>query len=100
MSVITGEEVTGMVEHWLSTPPNGYLGSSYGSDTKALLQRPNSDGLGDQFIDKMVNDVPVLAAMPSAACSVYIEQIDKESKRLIIQVADSLVTVDESRLPR
>lgn len=99
MSIIDGQEVSGMIEHWLTTPPNGYLGSSYGADAKALLQKPNSAGLGDQFIDKMINDVPVLAAMPSAALNVYFEQVDKESKRLIIQVADTLVEVDASRLP-
>jgi len=99
MSVINGEEVSGMVEHWLTTPPNGYLGSSYGSDVKALLQLPNSAGLGDQFIDKMNADLPVISALPADATDVYFEQVDKETKRLIIRVVDSLVAVDESRLP-
>lgn len=96
---VDGDEVSGMIEHWLKTPPNAYLGSDYGSDPKSLLQMPNSAGLGDQFIDKLIVDVPVVAALPSAAVNVYFEQIDKESKQLIIQVADRLVTVDETRLP-
>ena len=37
---ITGTGIQAMVSDWLDTPVNGYLGSGYGSDTRALLQRP------------------------------------------------------------
>ncbi len=96
--LINGVEVSGMVEHWLKTPPNAYLGSSYGSDPYSLLQRPNTAGLADQFTDKMINDVPVLSVVPSSALNVLYEDVDKETKNLIIQVFDSLVRVDESRV--
>lgn len=96
-NVVDSQELTGMVEHWLGTPPNGYLGSSYGSEIRALLQKPNSAGLGDQFIDKMAEDIPLVGALPSGAVNVYFEQRDKESKRLLIEVADRLVAVDEAR---
>lgn len=97
MSIINGEEVSGMIEHWLTTPPNGYLGSSYGSDPKSLLQRPNTDGLGDQFIDKMIVDVPVLSGLPQGAVNVSLKEDDKDSKTLLIDVAGNLVIYDETR---
>lgn len=97
-NVVDSQELTGMAEHWLGTPPNGYLGSGYGSEVKALLQQPNSSGVGDQFVDKMAEDIPLIGALPAGAVNVYFEQRDKESKRLLIAVADRLVTVDETRL--
>lgn len=96
-NVVDSQELSGMVEHWLGTPPNGYLGSGYGSELKALLQQPNSAGLGDQFIDKLAEDVPLVGALPAGAVNVYFQQRDRESKQLLIEVADKLVTVDESR---
>lgn len=96
-NVIDSRELSGMIEHWIGTPPNGYLGSGYGADPKSLLQQPMSSGLGDQFIDKLATDVPLIGGMPAGAVNVYFQQIDKEKKRLLIEVADSLVTVDESR---
>lgn len=88
-----------MVRHWLSTPPNGYLGSGYGSDAHALLQRPQSSGLADIFIDKMMEDLPILRALPSGSVNVYFEQVDKQSKRLIVQVADQLIPFDDIEIP-
>lgn len=95
MSKINGEELQGMVSHWLNTPPNGYLGSSYGSDPKSLLQQPNAAGLGDAFIDKMSTDIPLVGALPSGAVNVYFEDISNDRRRLLIEVSDGLVTVDQ-----
>lgn len=49
---ITAHDVSGMVEHWLGCPPNGYLGMRYGSDVKSLLQTPMATGLADSLIAK------------------------------------------------
>lgn len=91
---INGAELQGMVEHWLSTPPSGYLGSSYGSDPQSLLQQPMASGLGDAFIDKMAEDIPLLAALPSGAVNAYFQDIGNDRRRLLIDVSDRLVTVD------
>lgn len=91
---INGAEVQDMVRHWLETPPNGYLGSGYGSDPQSLLQQPMSSGMGDAFIDKMIADIPLLASLPAGAVNIYFEDIGNDRKRLLIQIADSLVTVD------
>lgn len=92
---ITTEDIGAMVRHWLSTPPNGYLGSGYGCDPKALLQQPNSNGLGDAFIDKMMADLPILRQMPRGSVNVYFEQLTKDSKRLLIEVGDITIPYDE-----
>ena len=89
-----GASLQGMITHWLNTPPNGYLGSSYGSDPQALLQEPTSSGLGDAFIDKMAEDIPLIAALPAGAVNVYFEDLSNDKRGLLIEVADTMVTVD------
>lgn len=92
---INGTDLGRMVRHWLSTPPNGYLGSSYGCDPKSLLQLPNSSGLGDAFIDKMMEDIPLLRQLPRGTVNVYFEQAGLDSKRLLIEVGDITIPYDE-----
>lgn len=92
---LNGDDIAGMVQHWLSTPVNGYLGSGYGSDIKSLLQQPNSSGLGDAFINKMLNDIPILQQMPRGSVNVYFEKVSKDRKRLLIEVGDVTIPTDE-----
>lgn len=96
MSVVNGFEVADMVRHWLRTPPNGYHGSSYGSDPHSLLQQPLSTGLADAFLAKLLEDIPILGALPAGAVNVLFQDNDKESKLLMIEVLDSLITIDET----
>ena len=83
-----------MVRHWLSTPVNSYLGSGYGSDPQSLLQMPMMTGVGDAFIAKMVNDVPILQAFPRGSLNIYFQEIGNDSKKLIIDISGSLISVD------
>ena len=71
MKTITGAEISGMLEHWLNTPTNGYLGSEYGQDIRSLLQRPSADGAAGEFLAKMAEDIPVLTALPSDSVQMY-----------------------------
>lgn len=86
-------DIERMVRHWLSTPPNGYLGSSYGCDLKAMLQLPNSESLGDSFITKMMEDIPPLAALPRGAVNLLLEQVSNDTKRLTIQIGELLIPI-------
>lgn len=89
MAQITGDDIQRMIRHWLMTPENGYLGSNYGSNVRALLQRPQ---IGDQrrvdaFLAKLRADVPVLQAMPGDALSVYAQPEGVDRLRIVLSVA-------------
>ncbi|WP_262966978.1 hypothetical protein [Methylobacter psychrophilus] len=45
---ITGYDLQLMTGYWLKSLVNGYLGSKYGSDTKSILQLPQSDLSADE----------------------------------------------------
>lgn len=93
--MVNGEDLARMIRHWLFTRPNGYLGSGYGCDPKALLQLPNADGMGDAFIDKMLIDIPLLRQLPRGSVNVYFQQRTKDTKGLIIEAGDISITYDE-----
>ena len=104
-NAVTAAEVQDMVLHWLNTPPNGYLGSGYGSEPQALLQEPISAalGMGDNFVDKLMRDLPLLRALPPGSVDVYLVERDNESTSLVIDIAGTKVSVDnidKSKLTR
>ena len=94
---ITGNDIQDMVSHWLHTPVNGYLGSSYGQDIKALLHRPQADGAPEALLEKLRADVPVLQALPSGAINLYSVQTPPDRLDLVIEVAGQAITVPEVR---
>jgi hypothetical protein len=67
----------------------------HGCDPKSLLQLPNSDGLGDAFIAKMLTDIPLLRQLPRGSVNVYFQQITKDSKRLLIEAGDITIESEE-----
>lgn len=88
MDTITGDDIQDMIRHWLETPMNGYLGSDYGSDLKALLQRAQSDTrLANYFIAKLRRDVAVLEALPASEVGLYATPEGIERLRLTLEVA-------------
>ncbi len=66
-----------MIDHWLGTPPNGYLGSSYGADLPSLLQKPLSHVTieADKFLAKMKQDIPILNALPAGSVNIYGQKV-------------------------
>jgi hypothetical protein len=91
---ITPQDITAMVRHWLETPPEGYLGSPYGSDVKALLQRPQTDNVVmSEFTAKMRRDLPVLDYLPPGSVSAWMERNGVDKMVLHVDVAGTLITV-------
>lgn len=96
-NTITGNSIQDMVAHWTRTPVNGYLGSSYDQDIKALLHRPQADGVPEALLEKPRADVPVLQALPSGAVNLYSVQTPPDKLDLVIEVAGQAITVPEVR---
>ncbi len=87
MIELNAKELEGMIEHWLSIPVNGYLGSDYGQDANSLLQLPHSDNAADQYIRKMVKDIPLLSALPPEDISIYSVPSGIDRVDLVLEVA-------------
>lgn len=87
MKRITGTDMQAMVSHWLNTPTNGYLGSGYGQDAKALLQRPLLDGAPEAYLAKLRVDVPVLQVLAAGDLNLYAAETPPDRVDLVIDVA-------------
>ena len=72
---------------------NSYLGSDYGQDAKALLQRPQSDGAAEGFLRKLRADVPVLQALPDGSVNLYGVQTAPDRLDLMIEVAGQTIQI-------
>lgn len=83
---ITGQDIQDMVSHFLNTPVNGYLGSGYGQDLPSILQTPQSAGLGDEFVSKMREDVPILGLLPAGAVNVYAADQGYDKLNIVVEV--------------
>ena len=94
MTKITGKDVSGMVQHWLETPTNGYLGSRYGQDTKSLLQLPQADQSADEYIAKLKSDVEVLQAIPANSINLYSVQSIPDRLDIILEVSGATFTIN------
>lgn len=70
-------QIEKMIDHWIGTPPNGYLGSSYGADLPSLLQKPISvlNIEADKFLAKMKQDIPILQALPAGSVNIYGQKV-------------------------
>lgn len=93
MATITGTEIQKMVRHWLNTPAGSYLGSSYGSNIKELLQRPQADGMADAVIRKMRADIPILQSLPNGSINIYSVRVSPDRLDLVIEVAGQAIEV-------
>jgi len=96
MSTITGKDIQAMVTHWLQTPAEGYLGSSYGQSAKNLLQNPQNSGNAESFIKKLKSDIPLLASLPDSSISLYGVNNSVDKLDIILQIAN--IEFDVSRL--
>lgn len=93
---IKPKDIQDMVTHWLQTPVNGYLGSDYGQDAKAMLQRPMADtGEADAFLAKLRHDVPAVEAMPAGTVNVYHYNELPDQRRIVISVGSALLNVSD-----
>lgn len=97
MSRIGPDEVQSMVSHWLGCPPNGYFGSLYGSDIRAMLQAPQRSGLRNDFVAKMRRDVPILTAIPDGQIDIGITDTGPDRRDIVIGIGSEFVVESKGR---
>ncbi len=93
MNQLTANDVQNMVSHWLDTPINGYLGSSYGAPRNELLQRARGSGVADWFLQKLRDDVPLIGALPASAVNLYKLDRGADGVEIFITVSGTSITV-------
>lgn len=91
--MITSENIKAMIDHWLSTPVNGYFGQSYGCNVRDQLLKNLSSFSADRFIEKMKADIPVLGELDSSQLSIVSQQSGFENVYIYIKLGNILIEV-------
>lgn len=98
MKQITGRDLSLMTDHWMNTPPNGYLGSDYGQNANLLLQNPQKDLASDKILKKLKNDVPILGVIGANAVSMYEVSKSYDQSDIVLVVADQTYNLSDGVL--
>lgn len=90
---LTASDIQAAVSHWLHTPPNSYLGSSYGAPLADLLMQPLSAGIGDALIAKLREDIPIIRNMDQNLVGLFSRNVGPDRVELFIEVAGVMIEV-------
>lgn len=91
--IFRADDIKRMIEHWLATPPNGYVGVSYGRNPKELLNSPMDDDTADTLLQWMREDMPILKQLSDNDLSVAHEEVNFETKQFYIQIGEILIPI-------
>ena len=86
------QELAKMIEHWIHTPPNGYLGQDYGFNVQSILLRPLSESqmAADYIIAELKQHIPPLRFLNSSQLSIYRETIDNDTVKYFLVLNDEV----------
>lgn len=91
--IFRADDIKRMIEHWLATPPNGYVGVTYGRNPKELLNRPMDDDTADTLLQWMREDMSILKQLSDNDLSVAHEEVNFETKQFYIQIGEILIPI-------
>lgn len=91
------DDVKRMIEHWLNTPPNGYVGVTYGRNLTEFLFHPMDEDRADILLSWLKEDIPVLKNVSENNLMVVSENIGIDSKRFHIKIGEILVPIRDNQ---
>lgn len=91
--IFRAADIRRMIEHWLATPPNGYIGVNYGRNPRQLLQKPLTEDTSDLLLDWMKQDIPVLKQISDSELYIGVDEINFESKRYFIVIGTERIRI-------
>lgn len=89
---IEATDIQKMVEHWLSTPPNGYFGQSYGADVRSMLLKELSTDNADSLLKKLRTDIPLLNQLNENQLSISTLAVDFD--KLYVYLNIGLINIE------
>ena len=93
--MINANDVRRMIDHWLSTPPNGYFAQSYGADVKIMLLRELSSSNADALLEKLKQDIPLLKQLDDDQLRIETETVDFDRLNVYLMVGEIAIMLSE-----
>lgn len=95
--MINGNTVKGMIEHWLSTPPNGYFGQPYGADIRSMLLNELSADNADLLLVKLRQDIPLLGRLSDSQLSIETQTRDNDKLYVYLRIGGVPFEIGEAK---
>lgn len=92
--MLNKKDIQGMLNHWLTTKPNGYFGSDYGCPLQELLLKRQSEKVQDSFFAKMRKDIPIISKLENQQINLFEHNAGYERKNLYLQVGEVFLNLD------
>ncbi|MEN9866690.1 MAG: hypothetical protein RL748_2280 [Pseudomonadota bacterium] len=86
-----------MVQHWIASPPNAYLGDGYGCNLAELLQNPFGTGIADAAIAKLRHDVPLAGASGAGQINLYAQERGPDRLDIVINIAGQVLNLGSAQ---
>lgn len=93
--MINANDVRRMIDHWLSTPPNGYFAQGYGADVKIMLLRELSSSNADALLEKLKQDIPLLKQLDDDQLRIETETVDFDRLNVYLMVGEIAIMLSE-----
>ncbi|AWL27146.1 hypothetical protein DJ533_00230 (plasmid) [Acinetobacter defluvii] len=90
--------VKAIIEHWLNTPPNGYIGVNYGRNLAEILLKPMSVDSADLILQWIKEDIPLLRGLSSEELMIMSEDVGFDKKLFYIQIGQVLIPLQNKNV--
>lgn len=94
---IEAADIKNMVEHWLSTPPNGYFGQGYGADVRSMLLKELSADNADGLLKKLRLDIPILNQLNENQLSISTQEADFDKLYIYLNIGGINIELGEAQ---
>lgn len=94
---IEAADIKNMVEHWLSTPPNGYFGQGYGADVRSMLLKELSADNADGLLKKLRLDIPILNQLNENQLSISTQEADFDKLHVYLNIGGINIELGEAQ---
>ena len=88
---LSATEIKRIIEHWVNTPANGYVGVNYGQNLWERLLRPLEDDDADIILQWIKEDIPLFKNLNSDQLSIVMQTVDIDKKYYFIKVGNVAV---------
>lgn len=89
--VFKKDDIIRMINHWFATPPNGYIGKSYGREWRELLFKPMTEDSANTILYWMKTDMPVLKQLSENDLIVVAQDMGFDKKQYFIQLGGGIL---------
>lgn len=93
--ILTPAQIKTILEHWLNTPPNGYIGVNYGRNLSETLLKSLSIDSSDIILQWIKEDIPLFKYLTDDELKISYENVGIDKRNYFLQVGQVIVPLQK-----